>query len=42
MIDIDHFKSVNDAHGHPTGDRVLARLVEIVKSEIRNEDIVAR
>lgn len=42
MLDIDHFKAVNDAHGHPTGDRVLVRLVEIIKGEVRNEDIVAR
>jgi diguanylate cyclase (GGDEF)-like protein len=42
MIDIDHFKSVNDAHGHPVGDRVLVRLVEILKEGIRGEDLVAR
>jgi len=42
MIDIDHFKQVNDTHGHPTGDRVLVRLVEILKDSIRSEDLVAR
>ncbi|NTU59681.1 MAG: diguanylate cyclase [Deltaproteobacteria bacterium] len=42
MIDIDHFKKVNDAFGHPVGDRVLIRLVEILKEGIRGEDLVAR
>ncbi len=42
MIDIDHFKAVNDAWGHPVGDRVLVRLVEILKEGIRSEDLVAR
>ena len=42
MIDIDHFKRVNDDHGHPVGDKVLVRLVEILKDSIRSEDLVAR
>ncbi|MDF1553443.1 MAG: diguanylate cyclase [Deferrisomatales bacterium] len=42
MIDIDHFKRVNDTYGHPVGDRVLVRLVEILKDAIRSEDLVAR
>jgi diguanylate cyclase (GGDEF)-like protein len=42
MIDIDHFKAVNDEHGHPVGDKVLVRLVEILKEGIRGEDLVAR
>ncbi len=42
MIDIDHFKKVNDAYGHPLGDRVLIRLVEILKEGTRGEDVVAR
>lgn len=42
MIDIDHFKRVNDTWGHPVGDRVLVRLVEILKESIRSEDLVAR
>lgn len=42
MLDIDKFKTVNDFWGHPVGDRVLVRLVEIVKQGIRSEDLVAR
>ncbi len=42
MVDIDRFKKVNDGYGHPVGDRVLVRLVEILKEEIRGEDLLAR
>jgi diguanylate cyclase (GGDEF)-like protein len=42
MIDIDHFKSVNDTYGHAMGDRILKRFAEILKSFIRNEDILMR
>ena len=42
MIDIDHFKSVNDTYGHSMGDRILKRFAEILKSFIRNEDILMR
>ncbi|MBI5017553.1 MAG: diguanylate cyclase [Deltaproteobacteria bacterium] len=42
MLDIDHFKRVNDTWGHPVGDRVLVRIVEILKEGIRSEDLVAR
>jgi len=42
LIDIDHFKDVNDTHGHNTGDSVLKEIVNILKSSVRGEDIVGR
>ena len=42
MLDIDHFKDVNDTYGHPAGDFVLMRLAKLAHSIIRDEDIFAR
>ncbi|MGZ8547046.1 MAG: diguanylate cyclase [Sulfuricurvum sp.] len=42
MIDIDHFKSVNDTYGHNAGDAVLKYLAEVVQKNIRKIDIFAR
>ena len=42
MIDIDHFKAVNDRYGHQTGDRVLKSLCELLIKEVRATDVVAR
>ena len=42
MIDIDHFKQVNDTHGHPRGDEVLCRLAAVFRETIRDCDYVAR
>lgn len=39
MIDIDHFKSVNDTHGHGVGDRVLAHVAEMLQLELRGDDL---
>jgi diguanylate cyclase (GGDEF)-like protein len=42
MLDLDHFKSVNDKHGHPVGDAVLKAVSTTIKGLLRNEDILAR
>jgi diguanylate cyclase (GGDEF)-like protein len=42
MFDVDHFKRVNDTHGHLAGDTVLIKLAKIAMSTIRTEDIFAR
>lgn len=41
-LDIDHFKVVNDAHGHPSGDYVLKELAVILTQSVRESDVVAR
>jgi len=42
MVDLDHFKSVNDRFGHAAGDRVLKSLVDMIKQRIRKTDCLAR
>ena len=42
MIDIDIFKSVNDAHGHPAGDQVILALSRMLQQRLRNSDVVGR
>ncbi len=42
MVDVDHFKAYNDAHGHPEGDSVLRDVARIMASEMRQGDFAAR
>ena len=42
MLDVDHFKVVNDTHGHPSGDYVLKELAVILKRNVRESDVIAR
>jgi diguanylate cyclase (GGDEF)-like protein len=42
LTDVDHFKSVNDTYGHPTGDQVLKGVARILKETARDTDVVAR
>lgn len=42
MIDVDHFKNVNDSHGHPAGDTVLKAVAELIRSDCRDVDIPVR
>jgi diguanylate cyclase (GGDEF)-like protein len=38
MVDVDHFKRLNDSHGHPYGDRVLQRIASLLEQSLRAED----
>lgn len=42
IFDLDHFKAVNDAHGHLVGDQVLCRTVDVLRSSLRGHDVLGR
>lgn len=42
MLDVDHFKEINDTHGHPGGDAMLVELAKRIRKALRREDLPAR
>lgn len=42
MLDVDHFKKINDTYGHPAGDAVLVELAKRLQATVRTEDVAAR
>lgn len=42
MVDVDHFKQVNDTYGHAVGDKVLVAVAEELRRSVRSDDVVAR
>jgi diguanylate cyclase (GGDEF)-like protein len=42
VLDLDHFKAVNDTHGHLAGDQVLSAVADVLRDEVRERDLVGR
>ncbi len=42
MLDLDHFKQVNDSHGHPAGDRMIEEIAGVLRRRTRESDVLAR
>lgn len=42
LVDVDHFKQINDTYGHPAGDRVIQEVASQLRRVTRGEDLVAR
>ena len=42
MVDIDHFKLINDSYGHDVGDRVLREVAGVLRQSMRGDDLISR